>query len=139
MLEKSGRLKCMNTSTQFSPGHVPHNKGAKHADILKKVELFRQGKPIFCKLHGLHGNWRLHSRNNVQCRMCSAESQRRSCRKYPLRHMIRWAQHRDCVCEITEEFLQELLALQAGRCALSGVLFDEENRYSLDRIDSSKG
>lgn len=38
-----------------------------------------------------------------------------------------------------EDFLNKLLIEQDHRCVLSGIKFDKDNIFSLDRIDSSKG
>ena len=120
-------------------GNCPHNKGKQQQEVLKKVDAFRRGEPIVCEHHGLHDNWRLHSSNNVQCRYCAADSQRRSQRKYPLRFLVRWARRRVGGCRLTEDDLKSILERQGGCCALSGVVFDETNRPSLDRIDSTRG
>lgn len=106
----------------------------------KKLELFKNDKPIECKIHGVHTNWRIHSDNNVQCRVCATEWQRVARNKYPVKYMLKDAkQHaktKNIIFDITEKDIEDLIINQDNKCALSGLSFDEY-KFSIDKIDSS--
>lgn len=132
----------MNIS-KAGKGKVPHNKGVKTEKIKKKIELFNLGLPIECKNHGKHLNWRLHSYNNVQCRLCGADWQRTMKKRDPLKFVLKDArQHakgRDRGFNLTLEDLRDVLEGQNNKCVFTGLEFNDENIISLDRIDSTKG
>ena len=107
-------------------------------EVLTKVARFRDGLEIECKNHGTHTRWKCY-KNNVVCLFCMAERAKRYQRRNHLRYLALWAKRRDPASEITEEFLKDLLCRQENRCALSGVLFDEMYRPSVDRRDSTQG
>jgi hypothetical protein len=68
-----------------------------------------------------------------------AERAARYQRKNYFRYLALWTKRRDPASEITEGFLKELFHTQGSRCALSGVIFDETQRPSVDRKDSTLG
>lgn len=129
--------------TFFKKGRSPHNKGEKEKTFLKKLEMFKLGQPIHCKKHGEHLNWRVHSINNVQCRLCVIEWQREKKRRSPLEAILRDAkQHaRKCNREfnIDINYLYKVKEDQKNCCALTGQEFTEDNLPSLDRINSNDG
>jgi len=120
-----------------------HNKGVKLERIKKKIELFNLGLPIECKNHGKHINWRLHSYNNVQCRLCGADWQRTMKKRDPLKFVLKDArQHakvRSREFNLTVDDLKEILNYQNNQCVFTGLEFSDQNIISLDRIDSDKG
>ena len=123
----------------FTKGSIPHNKDKQSGKVLTKLAKLRAGEPIFCKTHGEHSDWRIHSDNNVQCNLCIRMwSQNRRSRN-PIKTLLLDAKHRKLDFDLTEEGLASILAKQQNRCSLSGVVFDEDNKMSLDRIDSEKG
>jgi hypothetical protein len=129
--------------TIFEKGRTPHNKGKETEKKLKKLEKFKLGLPIECKIHGEHTNWRMHSSNNVQCRKCAARWQMEMKKRDPLRFLYRdarrHAKKQSREFKITIEDLKNLMIIQENKCALSGIKFDENNLPSLDRIDSKIG
>lgn len=126
----------------FKKGDIPHNKGIQNEIVLKKIESFKNGQPIFCKKHDFHIEWRLHSHNNVQCKKCCKEIQIRDRKNNPIKYLIRDAkQHskkKNLDFNITENDILNILIKQNNKCALSAISFDEE-KMSLDRIDSALG
>jgi hypothetical protein len=110
---------------------------------LKKMERFHQGLEIECKKHGFHKRWRLHTGNNVQCLNCAIEWQMNQRRRNPLRFIFRDAKKHAIYHKrdffITLKDLEELMILQEGKCALTGILFNKDIPPSLDRIDSKLG
>lgn len=111
--------------------------------IKKKIERFKLGLPIECKKHGLHVKWRLHTANNVQCKMCGNMWQMAQRRRNPLRFIYRdakkHAESRSREFSITLENLVEINNNQENKCALTGIDFDDNNPKSLDRINSELG
>lgn len=126
----------------FKKGNIPYNKGAKNEIVLKKIESFKKGQPIFCKKHDFHIEWRLHSHNNVQCKKCSKEIQIKDRENNPIKYLLRDAkQHskkKNLDFNITENDILDLLIKQDNKCALSKINFNKE-KMSLDRIDSTLG
>jgi hypothetical protein len=118
-------------------------KGYRKPSNIKKLDKVRMGLPVECQTHGMHLRWRIHSGNNVKCKMCATEEARRNNQRDPIRKIWRTAKRhsRDINREfsITIEDLDVLLLKQEGKCALSGEYFTFENMPSLDRIDSSLG
>ena len=118
-------------------------KGNESPIKLKKVELFKLGKPIECKVHGSHLRWRLHTGNNVQCKDCCMIWQMNQRRKNPLKFIYRdakkHAQSHEREFNISLDDLININEIQKGKCSLTGVLFDNDNPPSLDRIDSGLG
>lgn len=123
-------------------GHI-FRKGNQTEFVKKKVERFRLGLPIECKKHGEHLKWRLHSDNNVQCLFCASMWQMNQRRRNPLRFIYRDAKkHAESYkreFKISLDDLVKISEIQNGKCALTGVLFDNDNPPSLDRIDSDLG
>ncbi len=136
-------VKGKENNGKFKKGSIPHNKGVISEKKLKRIELFKQNKPINCKKHGEHLDWRLHSKNNVQCKLCSKEQQKNRREKNPLRFLFEDAKKHSKLknreFSITIDDIKNTLIKQKNCCALSGVEFNKENKPSLDRIDSSKG
>ena len=124
-------------------GKVPHNKGKESERKLRRIQMVREGKAIECKLHGIHLEWRIHSQNNVQCRRCAGECQKRRNIQYPFKSCLRNAKrHSKKYGEtfvLSENYLNEISIKQKNKCKLSGIEFDEKNVPSIDRIDSKKG
>jgi hypothetical protein len=124
-------------------GKIPFNKGVQREDILKKVERYKLGLEIECVHHGLHKRWTFHSENNVKCTICAGEYQKIAKKKNPLKFLITYAkkhskeQNRNFDIDVSD--LENLMKIQNGFCALSGIEFSEEIRPSLDRIDSNLG
>lgn len=118
-------------------------KGNQTEFVKKKVERFRLGLLIECKKHGEHSKWRLHSDNNVQCVVCASEWQMNQRRRNPLRFIYRDAKkHAESYnreFQISIDDLVNINEIQKGQCALTGVVFDNDNPPSLDRIDSNLG
>jgi len=110
---------------------------------LKKVERFKNGLEVNCKIHGDHKKWRLHSSNNIQCQLCGSDNQRNQKKRNPLKFIFKHSrQHakvrnREFTIELVD--LENLMITQCNRCALTGIEFHEDNLPSIDRIDSSKG
>ena len=61
---------------KFEKGVIPHNKGIQKEEVLNKIQKFKSNLPILCKKHGEHLNWRLHTGNNIQCKICNNERQK---------------------------------------------------------------
>ena len=110
---------------------------------MTKLALYKEGKTLFCKTHGWHEKWRVHTLNNVQCRKCAVDYQKVSREKEPIKYIFRDArQHakaKNREFTITLDDLFEVLLNQNNKCALTNILFSSETKPSLDRIDSSKG
>lgn len=110
---------------------------------MTKLALYKEGKTLFCKKHGWHEKWRVHTNNNVQCSKCASDWQRTAREKEPIKFIFKDArQHaksRNREFTITLDDLFAVLLKQNNKCALTGVEFSSENKPSLDRIDSSKG
>jgi hypothetical protein len=110
---------------------------------MTKLALYKEGKTLFCKTHGWHEKWRVHTANNVQCRKCAVDYQKVAREKEPIKYIFRDAkQHakaKNREFTITLDDLFEVLLNQTNKCALTDVLFSSETKPSLDRIDSSKG
>jgi len=110
---------------------------------MTKLALYKEGKTLFCKTHGWHEKWRVHTVNNVQCKQCACDRQKLAREKEPIKYIFKDAkQHakaKNREFTITIDDLFEVLLNQNNKCALSGVLFSLETKPSLDRIDSSKG
>ena len=110
---------------------------------LNKIEKFKIGLPIECKIHGSHLRWRMHTKNNVQCMPCTLLWQKNSRIRHPIKHLWKDArQHakaRSWEFEISIEDIIKIYELQKGFCCLSGDKFSIENRASLDRKDSMRG
>jgi hypothetical protein len=119
------------------------NKGLQKPEKLKRIDKVKNGLPIECKIHGLHNNWRVHSQNNVQCKLCSSKWQKESKNKDPLKYLFKYAKQHAKITgrefKITLEDLQSKIVEQCNRCNLSGIEFNEDNHPSLDRINSSGG
>ena len=134
--------KNLNKST-FKKGCIPSNYKIQTEKVLKKLEKVKLGLPVECKKHGEHLKWRLHTDNNAQCLHCAAEWQRNRRRREPLKYLLRDAkQHakaKNREFDLTLEVLKEILELQLNRCVFTGLIFDDQNPISLDRIDSLKG
>lgn len=111
---------------------------AQTLEVLTKVARFRDGLEIECKNHGTHSRWKCY-KNNVVCQFCMAERASRYQRRNYLYYLASWTKRRDAASEITEDFLKDLLRAQENRCALTGVVFDEQQRPSVDRKDSTHG
>lgn len=118
-------------------------KGKESPVKLKKVDRYKKGLAIECKKHGEHLRWRLHSDNNVQCLFCASIWQMNQRRRNPLRFIYRDAKkHAESYNREFQIILDDLVninEIQNGKCALTGVLFDNDNPPSLDRIDSDLG
>ena len=110
---------------------------------MTKLALFKEGKTLFCKTHGWHEKWRIHTVNNVQCKKCASDYQKIAREKQPLKYILRDAkQHakvKNRVFTITLDDLCKVLLQQNNKCALTGIEFSNENKPSLDRIDSNIG
>ena len=107
-------------------------------EVVKKVRRFEQGLSIYCKHHGEHSQWKCYA-NNVQCVLCIRERSKRYSDTHYLKQLALWTRRRDHQSEVTEDFLKDLLVVQGNRCALTGTPFDEANRPSIDRKDSTVG
>ena len=123
---------------EFKKGQVAHNLGVQKPHVVFKISLFLQGKPVPCKVHGYHLRWKMRNRN-VQCMDCCLDSQKRSRKLNPIKHLLKDARSRKIGFDLDEDYIGKLLFLQGNRCALSGIEFGETVKPSLDRIDSSKG
>lgn len=127
----------------FFKGRTPHNKGKESERKIKRIQAVKNGLEIECKIHGIHSKWRYHTQNNVQCRLCVSEWQRKRKKQNPLKEIYKDAKthakkaKRDF--EIDMDTLKEIMESQQGFCALTGTKFDEENFPSLDRINSENG
>lgn len=124
-------------------GNIPINKGMQRKDILFKVDRYKQGLEIECKIHGLHKKWTLHSQNNVRCNLCAKDRQKISIDNDPIKFIYRYAKQRSKKVikefSISLEYLYTLINNQNNKCSLTGIKFTKEKKPSLDRIDSSKG
>lgn len=121
---------------------IPHNKNIKLARVLNKIDRFNKGLDIECKHHGFHKEWRYFEPSNVQCKLCANDRAKSNRTKRPLDALLRDAKSRKNKleeCNLTVEFLKELLIKQLNKCALSGIEFSTEIKPSLDRVDSNKG
>ncbi len=132
--------KGQTNTGSFVKGIIPHNKGTQQTRVLRKLELFKEGLPIECKHHGLHLQWRLHTHNNVQCKLCVSETQKRRRQNFPIEAVLKDCKARKIGFDLDELYIQKLLEAQNNRCALSGIKFDKEkHKISIDRIDSGVG
>lgn len=128
---------------KFQKLNIPHNKGKEDPKKLKKLEKLKLGLPIFCKRHGEHLKWRMHSSNNVQCKECAFDSAKKRRKRDPLKFIFQYAKkhskisNREFTIKLND--LYKLMKKQNKKCALTGVTFDENNIPSLDRIDSNIG
>jgi hypothetical protein len=75
----------------------------------------------------------------VRCKKCLNESSKQWVQRNYLHALATWTKKRDGTTEVTEDFLKDLLAKQGGCCALTGVLFNESYKPSVDRVNSSIG
>lgn len=127
----------------FRRGRRPHNKGKESARKIKRIEAVKKGLSVECKTHGLHKKWRYHSQNNVQCKICASEWQKKRKRENPIREIFKDAKSHARKAkrefDIDIEFLQKKMEIQGRCCALTDIKFDENNLPSLDRINSSHG
>ena len=123
----------------FQKNQRPHNKGIQLDHVKTKVEKFKAGLDLECKTHGLHKEWRLHSSNNVQCKKCCSDRQRRDSKKYHIKYLLRYARGRKLDYDLNESFIEQMIINQDNRCALSGILFTDTLKPSIDRIDSNIG
>jgi hypothetical protein len=110
---------------------------------MTKLALYKEGKTLFCKTHGWHEKWRVHTVNNVQCRKCASDYQKVAREKEPIKFIFQDArQHakaKNREFTITLDDLFTVLIAQDNKCSLTGISFSSDNKPSLDRIDSSKG
>lgn len=122
---------------------VAYNKGKESERKLRRIQMVKQGMSIECKIHGIHSEWRVHSQNNVQCKKCSSEWQKRRNILYPVKSCLKNArQHAKKygdIFDLDEEYLDQMRKNQQNKCSLSDIDFDEKNMPSIDRIDSKKG
>ena len=127
---------------KFEKGVIPHNKGIQKEEVLNKIQKFKSNLPILCKKHGEHLNWRLHTGNNIQCKICNNERQKltrdNNKLKFKLKDAKQHSKTKNISFEINEEIILKILEDQNNKCALSGVDFVNEN-YSIDKIDPKKG
>jgi len=127
----------------FGKGKPAHNKGKESPRKIKRIESVKNGLSIECKIHGVHDQWRYHSQNNVQCKICASEWQKKRKRERPLDQIFKDARThakksgRDF--EIDINMLKNIMEIQNECCCLTGIKFDHENLPSLDRINSSLG
>jgi hypothetical protein len=115
------------------------NKGLQSKTTISKLEKFKANLPIYCKTHGEHLEWRLHSRNNVQCKKCTSDHAKKFRKENLFKKLIRDCKNRKHSFDLDENFLKELLAKQNNKCALSGIEFSDVLIPSIDRIDSNLG
>lgn len=127
---------------RFEKGSIPYNKGIQKEEVLNKVQRFKNNLAVFCKKHGEHLNWRLHTGNNVQCKLCCNEIQKKAREENKLKFKLKDAkQHsktKNISFEINEKIILEILKIQNNKCALSGIDFVNEN-YSIDKINPKMG
>lgn len=130
----------------FQKGSVPHNKGVQLPEIKKKVERIKLGLPINCKKHGDHDEWRLHTGNNVMCKLCSTEWQKARRERNPIKYMLidakQHAKKKGIEFLIDEKDILNLFQQQSGKCALTGLSLIWELDFlkpSLDKINPLKG
>lgn len=112
--------------------------------VKQREVLFQAGLPILCKYHGEHLEWVRHAARTqnfsvVCCKICLRDRTKLWVKRNYLHALAMWTKRRDANTEITEVFLQKLFIKQKGRCALTGTVFDEIYKPSVDRIDSSVG
>jgi hypothetical protein len=101
---------------------------------------------LFCIKHGWHSRWRLQNKINpklMSCNVCNQESKKRLAGEFRIRTLLVWSRQRakkkNLKHTVTEKYLSNILSNQNYSCALTGIKFTNELKYSLDRIDSSKG
>lgn len=127
---------------RFKKGGIPYNKGIQKEETLNKVQKFKNNIPIFCKKHGEHLKWRIHTDNNVKCKICSSEYQKQvrndNKLKFKLKDAKGHAKTKNISFEINEEIVLDILKKQNNKCALSGIDFIDEN-YSVDKINPKGG
>lgn len=93
----------------FKPGIIPHNKGIQLDSVLSKVKRYRLGLPIKCKHHGEHSRWILHSINNVRCKICISERQKRDRINNPIKMLLRYAKARKIGYDIDEQYVLDMI------------------------------
>lgn len=119
-----------------------YNKGCRLSRTLGRAERFAAGLPIFCKYHGEHTDWYEYKNTSqtypyIRCKKCINRWARDYTQRNYLRQLAKWTHRRDPNSEVTEEFLKYRLEKQSHCCALTGVQFDDDNKPSVDRIDSA--
>lgn len=100
-----------------------------------------------CRIYTIHrfvNDSRGNSRGYYSCSNCSEDSSKKHRNKYWLRYLAQKAnsRKRPRSVKITEDMLKNIYEKQEGRCALTGIPFNQEiggAKPSLDRIDSSLG
>lgn len=110
-----------------------------------KYNSFLEGKPLKCRIHGVHRNWHMSEKSTYRLRRtkCNNLNRKQNIEKDNIKSLIIGARHRakkrKMSFELTEDFLRKLLKKQKNKCTLTGISFDSDNRPSLDRINSSIG
>ena len=101
-----------------------------------------------CPIHGYHNKWYNTEVKNspaLFCRYCMKDREIRRNKNNPIKVRLDYARERAIKFKrefnLTQEYLHLLLEKQNNECALSGIPFEKEGKFSfsIDRADSSKG
>lgn len=116
--------------------------------INKEYKKFIELGVSFCKHHGEHKDFSNINCKKPRCNICNRKRSREWDKKYWFRNIVRGCKNRaikkNIAYEIDENFIENLLIKQHGRCNISNIefIFEKTNKYytpSIDRIDSKKG
>jgi hypothetical protein len=139
IISNKPRLYCSRRCSGKGNCRAGLNKGIQSNRTTLKLEKFKKGLSNFCKVHGEHLDWRVHSNNNIQCKKCASEQSKKFRKNNIFKKIIRDCKSRNHVFELDENFLKELLIKQNNKCALTKIEFNEKLIPSIDRIDSNLG
>ncbi len=112
----------------------------------KRLEEFLSGKLVECKKHGFHTNYSVYlskdKKKLIKCSLCSNETRnnRHKDLYFHLNQIIKnTKRHRPDNNELTLQLVNQFLEMQNNKCALTGILFSDPSKISIDRINSNFG
>lgn len=131
------------TRTSFKKGHISPRRGKYMKKDIKKEQDILNGIPVNCKKHGIHNDWTVWKNGYQCCNICHREIHTRCLNndiiKWLLYSSSQRAKRKDMKFDLDRGFIEELLIKQENKCAITKIPFDDINRFSIDRIDSSGG
>lgn len=108
----------------------------------RRKELFIAGEMVSCDKHGDHYSWSLTSRGVLVCLECRKEGARRDRVEKRLSYLLACCRYRSkkkgMTCTLTDSQVTRILKKQGYKCAITRLPFSAD-KFSLDRIDSTKG
>ena len=113
------------------------------SQIYKERDLFIKGEKVLCYTHGFHRDYEIRDygkKKYLKCNKCKVVKIKKN-RKNNIFLNI-WRKERLNKRSKTNLEYYDLIKLyikQKGKCAMTGIVFDYDNKPSLDRINSSLG